>query len=217
MSRSIAASGGTTTPPHPADGAAPPPRRVRTLDLVTAVMIGVVFGVVFLGFGVLYTVTDPITTIFPPSGGILGGLWLVPGLVAGLVTRKPGTALLAEVIAASVSAALGSQWGIGTLVSGILQGVGVEIVLALTRYRRFTIPVAMAGGALSAAFEWVFERFTYYPEWAWSWAFAHLGILVVSGALLGGLLAWAVVRALAATGALDPFAAGREHQRARSR
>ena len=38
----------------------------------------------------------------------------------------------------------------------------------------------------------------------------YLGTGVVSGALLGGVLAWALTRALAATGALDRFAAGRQ-------
>ncbi len=41
----------------------------------------------------------------------------------------------------------------------------------------------------------------------------YLGTLVVSGALLAGLVGWLLVRALAATGALSRFAAGRERRR----
>ena len=59
--------------------------------------------------------------------------------------RKPGAALLAEMVAAVLSMLLGSQWGWGTAISGLMQGGGVELAFLLTRYRRFTLPVAPPG------------------------------------------------------------------------
>ena len=41
----------------------------------------------------------------------------------------------------------------------------------------------------------------------------YLGCLVVSGALLAGLVGWLLTRALAATGVLDRFASGRSRGR----
>ena len=47
---------------------------------------------------------------------------------------------------AVVSMALGSQWGISTVYSGIVQGLGVEIVMLAFAWKRFTLPTAMLSG-----------------------------------------------------------------------
>jgi energy-coupling factor transport system substrate-specific component len=183
----------------------------RTVDLITAVMIGVAFGVAFIGWGQVTNLTSPIFAALPPLGGLIGGFWWLPALVAMLVIRRPGAALLAELVAASLEPLLGGQWGITTLGSGLLQGVGVELGFLLFAYRRFTVAPAVVGGALAGVLESPYEWRLYYPEWAVSYAGVYLVTMAVSGALLGGLLAVALVKALAATGVLAPFPPGREH------
>ncbi|WP_246482743.1 ECF transporter S component [Brachybacterium halotolerans] len=210
-----AATGASPTPaPTPAPASDALARRplpaYRTVDLVLTVAIGVVFAFVFLAWGQVYTLFTPLQAVLPPSVGLLAGVWFLPALVAMLIVRRPGAAVLAEVIAAVLEMVLGGQWGIGTVVSGLLQGGGVEIAFLVTAYRRFTLPVAIAGGALSGILEWVYERFSYYPEWSWASAWALLGFFIVSGALLCGVLGWLIVRALGATGALSAFPAGRQ-------
>lgn len=183
----------------------------RTVDLITAVMIGVAFGVAFIGWGQVTNLTQPLFAALPPLGGLISGFWWLPALVAMLVIRRPGAALLAELVAASLEPLLGGQWGITTLGSGLLQGVGVELGFLLFAYRRFTVVPAVIGGALAGVLESPYEWRLYYPEWAVSYAGLYLVAMAVSGALLGGLLAVALVKALAATGVLAPFPAGREH------
>jgi energy-coupling factor transport system substrate-specific component len=190
-----------------------PLAKYRTIDLVVAVAIGVVFGVVFVAWGQIYNLFEPVQLLFPPSVGLLTGVFFLPALVAALIVRRPGAALLAEVIAAALSVALGSGWSIGAIGSGLLQGAGVEIAFLLTAYKRFTPLVAIVGSVLSGLCEWVYERFVYYPEWSWGFAFAHLGFFVISSILLCGVLGWVIVRALARTGALGSFPAGRQWQR----
>lgn len=197
------------------DAPAAPGRRWRTLDLVTTVMIGVAFGVAFLGWGTLVTVLDPVVSALKPLAGLLYGFFWVPAVVAALVVRRPGAALLAELVAASVEPLLGGQWGALTVVSGLLQGLGVELGFLLFAYRRWTLLPAVVGGALAGVLETPFEWRVYYPEWAIGYATIYLVALAVSGAVLAGLLGWLVVRALAATGVLAPFPAGREHLEAR--
>lgn len=184
--------------------------RYRTIDLVVIAGIGAAFGVAFLGYGALYSLVGPLTAAFRPAEGILAGIWFLPAVIAGLIVRKPGAALGAELVAAVIEMLLGGQWGWGTVVSGLVQGTGVELAFLLTRYRRSTLPVAAAAGVIAAGLEWVWERFAYYPEMAWGFALIMLGFFLVSGALLAGALGWVATRALAATGALDPFAPGRE-------
>jgi len=185
--------------------------RFRTVDLLVTVVIGAAFGVAFLGYGQLYTLIGPLTTAFKPAEGLLAGIWFLPAVLAALIVRRPGAALLAEMIAAVLSMLLGSQWGWGTAISGLMQGGGVELAFLAFRYRRFTLPVAILGGMASALLEWGWEKFAYYQEMSWTFSFIMLAFFLVSGALLCGGLGWAATRALAATGALDAMPAGREH------
>ena len=90
------------------------------------------------------------------------------GVVGGLVVRRPGAALLCEVVAALVSMLPGTKWGASTLVAGVLQGLGAELAFAVLGYAVFGLGAAMLAGALSAPFEVVYESATYYPDWAWT-------------------------------------------------
>ena len=128
------------------------------------------------------------------------------------MVRKPGAALAAELIGSAVEMLIGNQWGTSTLISGLLQGLGVEVVLALLLYKRFGVVAAALGGALAAAFEIFYEWHAYYAAWTWNYKLAYLGCTMLSGAVLAGVVGWLLVRALAATGVLDAFGAGREHQ-----
>ncbi len=185
----------------------------RTVDLLTAAVLGVAFGVVFWGWDVLYAAVEPAFAALPPLKGLLGGVWLLPAVVAALVIRRPGAALLAEMVAATVEALLGNYWGITTLVSGAVQGVGVELAFALFAWRRFGPAVAVLGGVLAAVLEGIVEQFLYYGDtWTMPYRLVYIGSFAVSGAVVAGLGGWALTRALARTGALSAFPAGREHR-----
>ena len=182
----------------------------RVVDMVTTAILGVACGLLFLIWnqigGLGYDVLDAVT---PGFGGLITGIWLIGGPIGGLIVRKPGAAILVEVIAASVSAALGSQWGISTLYSGLAQGLGAEIIFALFVYRRFSLTVAALSGAGAGVGAWILE-FLAFGNMAKTFGFniTYLITLIISGAI-AGLLAWLLVRGLAQTGALDRFAAGR--------
>lgn len=191
-----------------------PPRRWRVVDIVVASILAVVCGIIFLIWnsvgqaGVL-----ALENLTPGLGGIPTGMWFIGGVVGGLVVRKPGAALYVETLAACISAALGSQWGVATIYSGLAQGIGVEIVLAIFAYRKFNLSVAALSGVGAGLGAFVLELFT-GPNIAKSLEFnlIYLVCLVISGAILAGVLGYYAVRALASTGALDRFAVGREHR-----
>lgn len=189
----------------------------RTIDLMVTVTIGVVFGVAFLGLSYLYYPLTPLGTAFPPGLGVLAGLWFVPAVLAGAIVRKPGAALLAELLAAFVEMLLGGQWGYTTMISGFAQGIGVELGFLAFGYRRFGIAAIALAGAGGSAVEWVYEAFaTSSVEWSMSWKLAYLVIMVISGAVLNTLICLPLSRLLARAGVLGAFDAGREHaQRSR--
>lgn len=191
--------------------------RWRVVDIVVAAVLGVAIGLVFWGWntvgGLWFAAMDGLT---PGLGGIAVGIWLLGGVVGGLVIRKPGAALLVELVAAVVSALIGNVWGISTIFSGLAQGLGAELIFLAFLYLRFTLPVAMLAGAGAGIGAWVLEFFSgSSPNILKTVEFnlLYLGTLVVSGALLAGLVGWVLVRALAASGALSRFAAGRERRR----
>ena len=188
--------------------------RWRVVDMVVAAVLGVALGLVFWGWNTIgyawFLAADGLT---PGFGGIAVGIWLLGGVVGGLVIRKPGAALVVEVVAAIVSMMIGNVWGISTVLSGLVQGLGAELIFALFFYRRFGIAVAALAGIGAAVAAWVFELFYgSSPNILKSLEFnaIYLGAVVVSGAVLAGVVGWMLVRALAATGALSRFAAGRE-------
>ena len=186
----------------------------RTIDIVTAAMIGVVFGVAYWGWSSAYnTLVTPLASLLGASQGLLGGPWLIAGVVAGLVVRRPGAALLAELLAASVEATLVTEWGWATVISGVLQGLGVEIVLAVVLYRRFGLVVAALAGAAAAFAEWCYEWNAYWVGYSAGWKLAYLGFFALSGAVVAGAGGWILTRSLAATGAIDALPAGREAAR----
>ncbi|MCR8670637.1 ECF transporter S component [Agrococcus sp. HG114] len=189
--------------------------RWRVVDIVVAAVLGVATGLIFVLWnavgGAWFGVMDALT---PGLGGLAVGVWLLGGVLGGLIIRKPGAALFVELLAATVSMLLGSQWAIETVYSGIAQGLGAELVFLLFAYRRFGLPVAMLAGVGAAVGAWTLELFT-SGNLAKSAEFLaiYLGCLAVSGAILAGLVGWLLTRALAATGVLDRFASGRSRTR----
>jgi len=155
-----------------------------------------------------FTAADALT---PGLGGIAVGIWLMGGVLGGLIVRKPGAAIYVEVVAACVSAGIGNQWGIETVYSGIAQGLGAELVFALFVYRSFGIQIAALAGAGAAVGAGILELFT-SGNLAKSLIFnlIYLSTTVISGVVLAGILSFMLVKALAKTGALDRFAVGRE-------
>ena len=184
----------------------------RTVDLVSAAMLGVAFGVVFWAWNLVYAATSgPLDALLAPATSILAGPWLLAGVVGGLLIRRPGAALMTEVVAASVSALIGNEWGWTTVISGLLQGMGVELALALFAWKRFGPAVAMLAGALAATLEVVlYEWWTWQADFDWPFKLAYWGFFVVSGAIVAGLGGIAVVRALARLGAVNSMPPGHE-------
>jgi energy-coupling factor transport system substrate-specific component len=187
-------------------------RSWRGVDLVTAAMLAVAFGVVFWGFDTfIYPAVTVLSVGFPPAGELALGLWLLPAVVGALVIRRPGAALFTEMVAANIELLLGNNWGAGVLVSGLLQGIGVELIFALFLWKRFGLVVAVLAGMLAAVLEIVgYEWWAFVPEYSVLWRLVYLGCGVVSGGVIAGLGGWFLVRALARTGALNSFPVGQQ-------
>jgi energy-coupling factor transport system substrate-specific component len=183
--------------------------RWRTVDIVVTAVLGVAFGVVFWAWNLLWAATGAAFTAFPPAQAFMYGVWLLPAVVAPLIIRKPGAALFAETIAAIVSALLGAQWGVQVVLYGLIQGLAGELGFALFRYRRFGWLQALLAAALAGVAAAVLDLVYYYPVWTAGWKLTYVLVVVASTIVVCGIGGTALVRALARTGALSSFAAGR--------
>lgn len=193
------------------------PQRAKTFtwsvsDIVVASTLAVASGVIFWGWNLSYHFVGTLFAFYPPVETLVHGMWLFPAALGALIIRKPGAAIYCEMVAASVSALLGSQWGLTVLSSGFMQGLGAELIFLLFLYRRFTLDVAMLAGAGAGlaggvTYHWIIPMYAYAPlETA-----IHIGCFALSGAVIAGLLPWLATRGLAATSVLSPLASRRAH------
>ena len=110
-----------------------------------------------------------------------------------------------------ISALVGNQWGGPlTIVSGLVQGLGAEIVFLVFLYGVWRLPVAMLAGAGAGLACGINDRILWYPGADTLFTTVYISATTVSGAVIAGLGGWFIARALARTGALSRFAAGRE-------
>lgn len=180
-------------------------------DLMLMVVLGVVFGFVYW---VLVQAWNGLAVLMGPAGDLaqhvlLGG-WLIVAPIVIAIVRRPFAGVVAEVIASVVEVIfLGSPVGPTLMVAAAIQGLGSELPFMATRYRRFGWTVFALSGLLGAGLVFFYSAFRagWYGQ---DIVLLRLGMQLVSGAVLGGLLAKVVVDGLARTGVVDNFAIGPE-------
>ena len=174
----------------------------RTRDILITAVIGVVFGVIFYAWDALYAF---IGFLPAPAPDATYGMWLVPVVLAPLIVRKPGAAIFAEMVAASLSALLGSQWGPDTLLSGFIQGAAAELVFLAFRYRRWSIDVLVRAAVASALGAWAHDWWIYYADATIVLQAVRLVLMAVSAIVFVAYGSIVLERALRRAGVLQRF------------
>jgi energy-coupling factor transport system substrate-specific component len=182
----------------------------RVVDIVVAALIAIAGGVIFWAWSQgAALVSVPMNAVYPPLTGLIAGGWMIPAVLGMLIIRKPGAALFCEAVAATGELIMGSQYGTTVLISGILQGLGAELVFAAFRYKKFNLSAALLAGAGAGLFCGLNDSFL---PWGWNIAYeavdklAYIALTTVSGAIIAGGLSWIATRGLASTGVLSSFA-----------
>lgn len=194
-----------------ASGSVPASTRWRTIDIVVSAVIGVAFGVVFWFWGTyVWGWSAPLFEAFKPAQYIISGVWLMPAVIAPLIVRRPGAALFAEMVAATVSALIGTQWGLDVLLSGFVQGAGAELVFAFGLYRSWGPLTAVLAGAGAALGEALHDLPIYFPsdQFGLDIQVTIVIAMIASGTVIAGLGGWYLVQALRKAGVLESFPSG---------
>jgi energy-coupling factor transport system substrate-specific component len=179
--------------------------RWRVVDIVVAAVLGVAAGLVFWLWSLAYQPLSVVLGFTPGLEGLTAGGWLFAGILGGLIIRRPGAAIFTSVVAGVVEALLGNAWGTGNIIFALVQGVGAEIGIALFAYASSRIYVAMIAGALSGVANVLITIPLYYSGVVPMVVTVYAVSAIVSGILLGGVVAWALARGLARAGALARF------------
>jgi len=173
--------------------------RYTTRDIVIIAVIAAITGVVNTGVGNVWYLLN--TSLGPLGGALLQGAFMWAYILAMWLVRKPGTALLVGLIEAAVEILLGNAAGVGTLGWGLLQGLGIEAVMAICNYNKFGLIAAICAGAAASQFGtvWTAVLYGWDPATAANvWLAAPINL--ISGAILSGLLGYYLAKALARTG-----------------
>lgn len=180
-------------------------------DVVLAVIISVVCGAVYMGWDWL---TQPVFALSNPDvGGLVNGMWWIASGLAAYIIRRPGAALLAGFVSAFFEFAFGSPYGAGALISGLLQGGGVEVGLLLFAWKRYgmgAIVFAAAVGGIGNSIQWVTQYKGY--EYSIVLIVGYVVLTVISGAVIAGLLPVWIGNALKRSGVVRNFELGRQRQ-----
>jgi energy-coupling factor transport system substrate-specific component len=167
-------------------------------DVLVTIVVAVVFGVVYKIWGPMYDIVKPFGF---HAEQLVYGMWFIAATFAYLLIRKAGVAVIAELAAAAVSMFLGGEWGVATLVYGLLQGLGAELVFAAFRYRSTrtgVIVLASIGAALASIF---LDYYYGYIETLTLWNYIlFFGMRIVGSIVIAGLFAILLVKAVEKTG-----------------
>jgi len=180
----------------------------RTRDFIVTAALAVPLGLVWsFAYGFVWLTARG---ILPQLGDVFDGFYIVAGVLVGYVIRRPGAALLGEMLAALIEIPF-TGFGAVVLWLGLVQGLGVEIVFLATRYRRFDLPIMLLAGAMGAL---VAVLGYSYPAEGWlnlaiGVQALRLVLKLLGGAILAGLVGKLIGDALAQTGVLNNFAIAR--------
>lgn len=171
-------------------------------EILIVAVLGAVFGVLYLAWVQVWLIAQAIFGAVTMD--VVMGFWFIVSIIAAAIIRKPGAALLSEVLAALVQVLLGSPAGLLLLVTGLVQGAGAEAVFAATRWKNYRLPVLMLAGvgAAIASFAYTWVRFD-YGALAPGLLITMFALRCLSGAILGGLAGHLVVEAVYKTGVLS--------------
>ena len=120
-------------------------------DVLMIAICAVLFGVVYLGVtyagGFLYGV------LTPAGLGSLGyepfyGIYFMAAAFGIYVMRKPGTGVVAELLAAILECLMGNFFGPIIILSGLVQGIGFELIFALKKYKKFDLATMIQGAVI---------------------------------------------------------------------
>lgn len=181
--------------------------RWSTFEAVLGTALAAVCGVLFWTWGIaVWKLVGPLKLIPGIGYGVRDlfyGVWFLPAVLIPYIVRRPGTAVVGELIAVTVQAFIGTEWGLTLFVSGLIPGGLAEIVFAAFGWRRFGLGVLLLAGAVAGLGSFLVDVNFLYADLALLPKVSMVAGRMISGAVLTGLVSKLLGDTLARTGVLD--------------
>ena len=193
-------------------------------DVILMAILGVVFAAIYLA---VFNGGMVISTALTPLGlsafgfELIYGVWFMAATLAAYIIRKPGVALVTEILASVVELLMGNSGGLTVVLTGFIQGLGAEVIFACFRYKKWNLLSMSLASMLSALFIFCYELYylSYYllaPSMLYlsyyllapSMLAAQLAVRFVSSIVFSGIICKLAGDALAKTGVVKSYAIG---------
>ncbi len=176
--------------------------KLREITLVA--VLSIALGVIWWGWTFIYNFFDPFLKPFGLNYLVVG-FWFIGGTLLPYIIRKPGAAIFAESLGGLVEGFI-TQWGITALLWGAVQGAFAEAIFALFSYKKYGTGVMILAGVSSAIGSYLLDFiYSKYFTLGINIIVVQIFSIIVSGAILGGLLAKMIGDGLKKTGVLNQF------------
>ena len=177
---------------------------MKITEIVFIAIVSAALGVFWWAYTFVYDVFKP---VLEPLGMkyLLAGIWLMGAVFFPYIIRKPGSAILGELVAAFIQGFI-ARWGITSLLWGIVQGVPVEIFFLFLGYKKWNLVYLLIAGIISAFFSYLLDYFWYkYGVYSLQFNLMQMSGYLISGAVLAGFFSKWLADNLKKTGALNQF------------
>ncbi|BDZ71307.1 ECF transporter S component [Methanobacterium petrolearium] len=173
--------------------------RWTTKDIMVTAIISVAMGFIFIPISYL----NGYTASFPLILAATQGICFFPTLMIIYLIRKPGVALFSTSVCMLITVPL-TPWGLAMLLDILTIGVPLEIIFLVTRYKNFKLWYMMLAGVITSGLQAVLCFVMY--------GMGNMTILLqiiffiealISGALLGGLVAKLIGDVIFKTGVIS--------------
>lgn len=184
-------------------------KSITIFEIVLTLVLAVALGVAFWGWTFVYDLAKPFLKVAGLSY-LVAGFWILSAVLVPYIVRKPGIAIIASVMAAFIESLL-THWGLMSLLWGLVQGLGCEIIFFLFAYRRWNLSVLMVASALSALFSYTLDYFLYdYGALNLGFNVLQLSSFIISSIFFAGVFSYLLGKRLVRLGILDQFLIGKD-------
>lgn len=184
-------------------------KSITIFEVVLTAVVAVALGVAFWGWTFIYEIAKPLLKMYGLSY-LTAGFWIFASVFLSQIVRKPGIALIASIIAAFVESLL-THWGLMSVVWGIVQGLGAEIIFLTFAYKKWNLKVLILASVFSAFFSYSLDFALYdYRNLSFSFNMIQLISFLFSASLFAGFLTQVISKRLVRLGLLDQFLIAKE-------
>jgi energy-coupling factor transport system substrate-specific component len=179
-------------------------KSITIFEIVLTLVLSVALGVAFWGWTFVYDLAKPALKVAGLSY-LVAGFWILAAILLPYIVRKPGIAIIASVMAAFIESLL-TRWGMMSLLWGLVQGLGAEIIFLIFAYRKWNLAVLILAAALSSVFSYALDYFIYdYGALTLGFNVLQLSTYVISAVFFAGVLSYLLGKRLVRLGILDQF------------